>query len=249
VEKIVYAVVSVKESPRDFNEMVRGIEGIAGSALYLLTLNDIAIAVSNFTTSKYNLNKELALEYAKVIEKLYQQVVLLPIRFGTFLKSDEMIGQLMADHYDSMVDNLNRVANKEEYGLKILWDYEKSKLKIKDSLDSKGINGKDYFSKETVYNNYLLEKIKKHRLEDAILKHVEQLIDEITQHLRQISPEFKCKKMMTNTIILDLDFLVQKTKGDEFIQKIEALRLSKEDLHFLLTGPWPPYSFVEITID
>ena len=74
-------------------------------------------------------------------------------------------------------------------------------------------------------------------------------ISTITWHLTQINPEGKFKKMLSKSIILDGVFLIEKTKKDEFIRAIEALKLLHDDLNFLITGPWPPYSFVEIAID
>ena len=249
MEKIIYAIIASNHGHAELIGTMKGIQGISGSAIYVLSFNDISVAVSDFTPSKYTINKELAIDFARVIEELSQQVTLLPIRFGTFLKSDKNINQLLINHYDSFLNNLQKVENKYEFGLKALWDYEKCSEKIRVKAESEAVKAGDYFSKSTIHTNYLLEKINKHRLEDALLKHVEQLIEEISRHLAQINPDCKFKKMVTRSIILDAVFLVEKSKKDDFIQAIEALKQQHDDLHFLLTGPWPPYSFVEITID
>jgi glycosyltransferase involved in cell wall biosynthesis len=228
---------------------MKGIQGISGSTLYALSFKDISVAVSDFTPSKYTLTKELAIDFARVIEELSQSVTLLPIRFGTFLKSDEMINQLLINHCDSFLNNLQKVENKYEFGLKVLWNYEKCSEEIRVKAESEEVKSDDYFSKSTIHTNYLLEKIKKHQLEDALLRHVEQLIEEISRHLAQINPDCKFKKMVTHSIILDAVFLVEKNKKDDFIQAIKELKQQQSDLNFLFTGPWPPYSFVEITID
>ncbi|MDQ3856689.1 MAG: GvpL/GvpF family gas vesicle protein, partial [Chloroflexota bacterium] len=41
-------------------------------------------------------------------------------------------------------------------------------------------------------------------------------------------------------------YLVAPPGIDGFRAAFEALRASMPDLHFLLTGPWPPYSFVTL---
>lgn len=249
MDKIIYAILASNQRKTELNDLLKGIRGISGSDLYALSFNDISVAVSDFTPSKFTINKELAIDFARVIEELSQQVTLLPVRFGTFLKSDEIVNQLLINHYDSFLKNLQKVENKYEFGLKALWDYEKCSEQIRVKAESEKVKADDYFSTSTIHTNYLLEKIKKHRLEDALLKHVEQLIEDISRRLAQINPDFKFKKMVTNSIILDAVFLVEKNKRDEFIQAIEALKQQKADLQFLLTGPWPPYSFVDITIE
>lgn len=249
MEKIIYAIIASNRSPEELSDLMKGIQGISGSSLYALSFQDISVAVSDFSPSKFTITKELAIDFARVIEELSQSVTLLPIRFGTFLKSDEIVIQLLSNHYDSFLNNLQQVENKHEFGLKVLWNYEKGSEKIREASESEEVKASDYFSKSTVHTNYLLEKIKKHRLEDALLKHVEQLIEETCQHLEQLNPACKFQKMVTNSIILDAVFLVEKDKKNEFIQAIDALKGQKIDLNFLLTGPWPPYNFVDVAIN
>jgi hypothetical protein len=248
MKKIIYAIISSNRNHAELSALVKGFNGILGSDLYLLSFKDISIAVSDFTPPKDGIKKELAIDFARVIEELSQQVTLLPVRFGTFLKSDEIIHQLLMNHYDSFLKNIQKVDNKYEFGLKVLWDYEKCSDKIRGKAALEVVKVGDYFSTNTIHTNYLLEKIKKHKLEDALLKNAEQLIEEIIRHLKLINPDCKFKKMVTNSIILDAVFLVNKNKKEEFIQAISGLKQQHDDLQFLLTGPWPPYSFVDIVI-
>lgn len=249
MKKIIYAIIASNQSHTELSDLLKGVQGISGSTLYALSFNDISVAVSDFTSSKFTMNKEVAIDFARVIEELSESVTLLPIRFGTFLKSDEIINQLLVKHYDSFLQNIKQVENKYEFGLKVFWDYEKCSEQIRVKLESEDVKASDYFSTNTIHTDYLLSKIKKHRLEAALLKYVEQLIEEISQYLAQINPDCKFKKMVTNTIILDAVFLVEKNKKDEFIQTIEVIKQQNADLNLLLTGPWPPYSFVDIVID
>lgn len=244
--KFLYAVLGPNCDKSEINDFLNSIRGISGSSLYALSFNDISVAVSDISSSKLKISKELAIDFARVIEELSQKLTLLPVRFGTLLKSDEDTRQLLIDHYGSFVDNLQKVEGKEEFGLKVLWDYAKCSEMIKVKADNEGLKADNYFSKSTVITNYLLDKIKKHKLEDALLKHVEQLIEEISIHLGQINPDSKFKKMVSKDLILDGVFLIEKGKKNQFIETVELLKQQHGDLHFLLTGPWPPYSFVEI---
>jgi len=249
MEKIIYAIIANAGKTEQVNDYVTNIRGITGSNLYALHFNEISVAVSDFQSSKFIISKELAIDFARVIEELSQQLTVLPIRFGTVVKSDEIVKQLLTDNYNAFRENLLKVENKHEFGLKVIWDYDKCSEKIRSKVESEEINAGKYFSKSTINTNYLLEKLKKHRLEDAVLKHVELLIEEISRFLAQINPDCKFKKMLSQNIILDGVFLVEKNMKSEFIEAIEALKQQHDDLHFLLTGPWPPYSFVEITIE
>jgi hypothetical protein len=178
-----------------------------------------------------------------------QQVTLLPVRFGTFIKTDEIVQQLLINHYDSFLKNLQKVENKCEFGLKVLCDYETFSHKISAQAAAVEVQPSAYFSTNTIHTNYLLEKIKINKLEDSLFTYVDQLIEDISLQLTQINPDSKYKKMVTNSILLDAVFLVEKNKKDEFIQAISSFEQQHDALQFLVTGSWPPYSFVDIVIE
>lgn len=249
MKKIIYAILSTNQSLTEISDLVNGMKGIMDANLYALSFNDISIAVSDFTPSKDITNRELAIDFAGVIEALSQQVTLLPVRFGTFIKTDEIVHQLLVNHYDSFLRNLQKVENKCEFGLKVLCDSETFSTKISAQAAAVEVQPREYFSTDTVHTNYLLEKIKINKLEDSLFQYVDQLIEDISQYLTQINPDSKYKKMVTNSILLDAVFLVKKNKKDEFIQAISTFKQQHDDLQFLLTGSWPPYSFVDIVIE
>lgn len=249
MKKIIYAILSTNQSLTEISDLVNGMKGIMDANLYVLSFNDISIAVSDFTPSKDITNRELAIDFAGVIEALSQQVTLLPVRFGTFIKTDEIVHQLLVNHYDSFLRNLQKVENKCEFGLKVLCDSETFSTKISAQAAAVQVQPHEYFSTDTVHTNYLLEKIKINKLEDSLFQYVDQLIEDISQYLTQINPDSKYKKMVTNSILLDAVFLVKKNKKDEFIQAIATFKQQHDDLQFLLTGSWPPYSFVDIVIE
>ena len=249
MKKIIYAILSTNQSLTEISDLVNGMKGIMDANLYVLSFNDISIAVSDFTSSKDITNRELAIDFAGVIEALSQQVTLLPVRFGTFIKTDEIVHQLLVNHYDSFLRNLQKVENKCEFGLKVLCDSETFSTKISAQAAAVQVQPHEYFSTDTVHTNYLLEKIKINKLEDSLFQYVDQLIEDISQYLTQINPDSKYKKMVTNSILLDAVFLVKKNKKDEFIQAISTFKQQHDDLQFLLTGSWPPYSFVDIVIE
>jgi hypothetical protein len=249
MKKIIYAILLTNQSHAKISDLVNGMKGILDADIYILSSNDISMAVSDFTLSREATNRELAIDFARVIEALFQQVTLLPVRFGTYIKSDEIVYQLLTNHYDSFLRNLQKVEHKCEFGLKVLCDYDTFSEKISAKVAAVEVQPTEYFSTNTIYTNYLLEKIKKNKLEDSLFKYVEQLIEDISLHLTQINPHSKFKKMVTNSILLDAVFLVEKNKKDEFIQAISIFKQQHDDLQFLLTGSWPPYGFVDIAIE
>ena len=249
MEKIIYGIIGFNADHNRISEAIKTVYGLSESVLYVIECEGIAVVVGDIEISANTLTRKHALDFARVIEELSHFVTILPIRFGTFLKSDELILQLIEDNYGLFTRNLKKVENKNEFGMKVLWNYEKGIEKIKNASESEQVNSDDYFSKNTVHTTYLFEKIKKHKQDELLLRHVEKLVEEICSHLKSLSPDCVFKKMVTNSLILDVVFLVEKNKKEEFVSAIRLLEEQRPELSFLLTGPWPPYSFVDVRIE
>ncbi|MFA4853558.1 MAG: GvpL/GvpF family gas vesicle protein [Bacteroidales bacterium] len=248
MDKIIYAILTSNDRRDELTKLLSEIRGISDSALFNITYNNISVVAGDFSSNKIIVDKEFAIDYARVIEDLAQHFTLLPVRFGTLMESPDAIKEILIKYYDEFKQNLQKVENKYEFSLKVLWDYEKCSGKIRIKTESEDQNAAKLFHHNSISTDYLLKKLKKHRFENALLKHVEQLIEEISSHLAQLNPIHKFQKMVTPNIILDAVFLLEKNKKDEFIHAIDHLKSQHDDLNFLLTGPWPPYNFVEITL-
>lgn len=243
MEKIVYAIVKTEPGAVSGTDLLTDIEGLSGMLLCLVTYKTIGAVVSDFNSGVTATEKATVMSYAAIIEKLSKRTVLLPVRFGTLFRSDEMVKELLIHHYDLLSNNLDNVENKDEYGLKILWDYERGVERIKQKTESEKLNVGNYFSRQTPHTGYLIEKIKQHRIEEAILKEAEQIIGLISTELACVAPQSRFKKMVSAQILLEGIFLVERNRKGEFISAIEKIKQHHPDLHFLMTGPWPPYSF------
>jgi len=50
-------------------------------------------------------------------------------------------------------------------------------------------------------------------------------------------------------MILSAAHLVKRDKVGLYREKLAEMRQNRADLHFLLSGPWPPYSFANIELE
>ena len=53
----------------------------------------------------------------------------------------------------------------------------------------------------------------------------------------------------TDKMILSAAHLVERGKVGLYREKLAEMRQNRADLHFLLSGPWPPYSFANIELE
>lgn len=231
--KCIYAIID-SEHILDID-----IKGIDGYPVYIVAYKNISAAVSDINKDSLKVTAEKALVYEEVIECLMADYTLLPMRFGEPVKDDNDIIEILKQHYDEFTLNLTQVKGKLEYGLKALWDIKNNKFET----DVKDLSKVDEPKEGSCYKKYLLDKLKEHKANEAVIKRSEQIIESINKPLADLSFLSKLKKMTTPKLVLDAVYLVEKEKKEIFVQKAEELKATNGELDFLLTGPWPPFNF------
>jgi hypothetical protein len=248
MHKIIYSLVLGKKNPEKLNRLLSRMNGISGADLSVIIFDQITAVVSDIKNTNIITDKSNAVEYAKVIETLSQQFTLLPVRYGSIMESAELIYNMLERNYLEFQQNLQKVENKVEFGLKVFCDSEKLKKELKAKTEVELITEPAQGNKNSIYRNYLNEKLKVHQFEELLLGHVDTIIQDITTHLTQLNPIHKFKKMESESNIIDAVFLIKKSKQEDLITTVKDLQNKHTGLRLMLTGPWPPYNFVNITI-
>ncbi len=246
--KLIYAILH-QASDSATAALIGNVAGISGERLYLISQQNISALASNYSAGQEPWKKEKALEFAQIIETFSEKYTLLPVRFGTVVAADTDITKLLKTHYEAFENNLKKVENKSEFGLKVLWDFEKVKVEMKNKPEVTGLRSDDYFSKNSTTTNYLFGKIKKLKLDDAIMHFVDEFIESLNSRLNSISFDANFKKMVSGSIMLDAVFLINKKNHGQFKAAVVSLGDQYPGLQFLITGPWPPYSFTDVKIE
>lgn len=246
VIQILYAIVTSPGPPELLTNRLAEIKGIDGSELAAFSHNGLTAVLGETSREKASATTENVLAYAKAIEGLFRYDAVLPLRYGTLMDSEKSVIALLEKYGATFKKNLQRLANKEEFSLKVLWDYENGSNKIKQQMEIDETNTQPLFPGNSATKEYLLRKVKEHRFENALLEHAEQLIGEICLLVEQFNPVHHFKKMVSKTMVLDAVFLLERGQKVDFSQAIGQLKNQHEDLRFLLTGPWPPYNFIEL---
>ncbi|MBU2637367.1 MAG: GvpL/GvpF family gas vesicle protein [Nanoarchaeota archaeon] len=76
----------------------------------------------------------------------------------------------------------------------------------------------------------------------------EEVQRDILESLNKLSIKSVKGSVFSDRLVLNHSCLVEKDKFAEFSEEIEKLENRHKSLKFVYTGPWPPYSFVNIKI-
>ena len=240
--KYVYCVIK-SERPTSF-----GLLGIGPEPAEVHTVHyrDIAAIVSNTPMVVQDPTKDNVLAHQRVNETVMQHHTVIPMSFGTLFKTDDDIMELLRSAYDAFTDVLNKMQDKFEFGLKVLWDRDQIIYEIEEEdEDIRRLKGEISSQKGSTY----FARMQYGRLIDAALQaRSERYVAEIFEGLRDVSVASRSNKPIGDRMIMNAAFLVARNLEHAFDLRVKDIGQRYEKLTFKYTGPWPPYNFVNIRL-
>ena len=240
--KYVYCIIKSRSS------LTFGPLGIGPDPAHTHTVNyrDIAAVVSNTPMVVQDPTRDNVLAHQRVNETVMQQHTVIPMSFGTVFKTDDDIIELLRSAYDAFTDVLNKMQDKFEFGLKVLWDRDQIIREIEEEdEDIRRLKGEISSQKGSTY----FARMQYGRLIDAALQaRSERYVAEVFQALRDVSVASRSNKPIGDRMIMNAAFLVARDTEQAFDSKVRDIGQRYDKLTFKYTGPWPPYNFVNIRL-
>jgi Gas vesicle synthesis protein GvpL/GvpF len=213
--------------------------GVGGDPVVILCNSDLGAAVSagsGFQTP--NVSRLLA--YERVVEYIHGQRSLIPMRYGcVFDERPQIIGFLQErkDEYQSLLDKLDGTV---EMGIRILLqDSETGKNR---PLTAVARTGKG----NCPGTAYLMSRKEYYAAQDGHKDKLHCMAQTLCQRLSGyfVGNREECWALSEHTTLLSLQFLMQRVSVAPFAGVVRSIA---EELQWklLLSGPWPPYNFVD----
>jgi hypothetical protein len=240
--KYVYCIIQASE-PLRFGPL--GI-GVDPAEVHTVNYRDIAAVVSDTPIEVHDPTRENVLAHERVNETVMRKHTVIPMSFGTVFKTRDDIVELLRSAYDAFHDVLDKMQDKLEFGLKILWDREVMVKEIEhQDEDVRRLKVEISAQKGSTY----FARMQYGRLVDAALQaHSEKYVAEIFEALRDVAVASRANKPIGDKMIMNAAFLVSRDKEQAFDQRVKEIGARFDKLTFKYTGPWPPYNFVNIRL-
>lgn len=242
----------------------KGIE--SGSEIHSISFKDVEAVVSDIDLSQFNEKimkdrfqndtkwmKKNVLHHHKIIAKGGESSTVIPMKFGTLFKTKVNIEKMLAKSYRIFKRLLEELKNKQEWGVKVYVDaklfieqlkkkdnkvrrFEKERMAVPEGM-------KWYLERkiDTIINQKLYNEIEKNRV---------KITDELTRHAEKIVINNPLPKELTDRnedMILNSACLIEMGSAEFFKGDVKRVseEFGKRGFELEITGPWPPYNFVE----
>lgn len=256
-QQLVYLYCVTEEEPKlkEVESLVDDLYSVYHKGLY-----GVAGKVEDSEFGEQNLKKNLAdLEWVKakasthekIIEGVMEDTCVIPFKFGTLFNTDGGLKAMLEVYEKEFKAILEKLENKQEWGLKIYCDMEKLKAGI-TNRETEILEIENEISSSSVGKAYFLKKKKAELIEQVVNEKINQYGRESFELLKELSSAARINRLLPREVtereedmILNSAFLVGNDNVHDFVGLADSLKTRHEDAGLLVdcTGPWPPYNF------
>lgn len=224
--------------------------GIRDEALEVIVEGDVGALASEAPEEQLEAGREELLTHARVLEQALESGVVLPMQFGVIMPSEEAVREeLLKAHEGELSEQLDEMDGKVELNVKGVYDEDqvlrelvaenREIASLRESISGKS---EDATYPERIRLGELVSEalvVKRERDEKLI---VDQLADDALSV--EISP------IVHDRMVCNASFLVAQDRVAPFNQTLDRLGNEYEGrIRFKYTGPLPPHSFVELSLE
>jgi hypothetical protein len=249
----VYCVIASAKPP----QLTRVPPGLPGTGKVRLLPVDrgLHVAVADAPLNRYSedaINRGLAdlhwvskaaIAHEAVVESFVGATAVLPMKLFTIFTSDDRAVAHVRAQRERIAAAVKRVANHDEWGVRVALDRARAaRLPASIARRRTPSTGIDYLAGKKARRDATVELAERARETVAAL--YDRLAERSKQATRRTAGELPAD---SGPLLLDAAFLVARSRSNAFraLLERERRRLAAHGYDVTLTGPWPPYTFVQ----
>jgi hypothetical protein len=247
----VYCVVAADRRPR-LTRVPGGLPG-AGPVRLLDVDKGLFMAVADLPLDRYSESainsglasldwvSRIAVAHEAVVESFIASTAVLPMKLFTIFTADARALEHVQAQRERITGFVKRVANQQEWGVRVVLDRTLAAAAPKKK-PSRGGTGVSYLARKKAQRDSARELASRARETVAAL--FDRLAARSGDARRRAASELP---VQGGPLLLDAAFLVPRARAAAFraLAARESTALARHGYGLSLSGPWPPYTFVQ----
>lgn len=223
--------------------------GVGGQPVFLIENNGLAAAVSRISSSDLTPDTRRVLAYGKVVESFHRRRTVIPMRHGCLFEEKSNVVRFLGERRQEYEALLRKLEGCVEMGVRVLPEEAKGRdtnADISPSCPSyhpadASNTGRAYLNARKAHYAQQ-ERFTKENV--AVIERCRTAFAGLFVECKAEFPPLRPAFSRLLVPLLSLYFLVRRTCLGRFRNAFRQFS-SYESARLLLSGPWPPYNFVE----
>ncbi|HEY4901709.1 MAG TPA: GvpL/GvpF family gas vesicle protein [Terriglobales bacterium] len=216
--------------------------GIRGEPVQVIDHGGLCAAVSELQNPDSPPDVATVLAYENVVESFFNQRTIIPMRFGCSFHGRLELAALLDERHKEYDLLLARLDGLVEMGIQVTPEGHGPGL----DLDSTGEASADSPAWGQSGASYLLAKKQYYGSADRMTERRDGLVKTLCDPLSSMFVRHKVETSPGGAHLASLYFLVPRSSVADFREAIPC-RLNGGLVTLAVTGPWPPYNFVDLS--
>jgi Gas vesicle synthesis protein GvpL/GvpF len=219
-------------------ESLASLRGIDGRPVFALRCGKYTMLVSRLERD-FRFSPRSIVEHGQVIARVFENRTVLPMRFGTFFRSEKQVVDLVRENRQDLLEAFCRLRGKAEMRVKLLLDFEAPALpKV---AEFRKPPRRALRTEETVPHDG-------GPLDPQCRELAAQLSVRLKQMFHPLDQQVTCRRVEGSQLLVDCAHLIE-SEGVAAYQKLCGQASTQvKDCELRVSGPWPPYHFLPAAV-
>ena len=222
----------------DLDTLDAPVRGISGAAARLIKMDELGILVSDSESDAIPVTRENALTHAAVVRSVLDRTTPLPFRFGT-LVTEQQLSSYISARKPALLTKLAHVRGCVEMSVKIIWEPST------DNHEEPAGNQLNMGAGAT----FLAGKRREILGDERRSTEATGISAWLRETVSGLTRDEQVTVRPSEKLVLSAAHLVEWPTLPKYRERVVTARQARPELHFLVSGPWPPYSFANIELE
>ena len=222
---------------------VEATEGLSGAYTRAVDLGKIKAVASDVESHQVKVTRENVIAHERVIDRVMMVTTPLPFRFGAVVTVEQLQSYIETNE-PRLQALLDRVRGAVEMSVKIIWDKDAvSRPSAETVTQETGPKDNEAAGPGLAF---LLAKRREMAVERELKNRAEEIARWLERGLAGLVRDSAVSVQPADRMVVCAAFLVVRERVEEYRERIIALGRERNELRFLTSGAWPPYSFTHL---
>ena len=217
-------------------ELDTSLSGVGGGAVEQLIVDGLSVVASKFDTDRVSVSRENILRHEAIVRNVLAMTTPLPFRFGT-LVTEAGLRSYVTSRKAALQDRLEVVKDSVEMSIKVIWQNAVDD-ESPPTTEDLGIGAA-----------FLVAKRQELFGEERLVKRSQEIADWLSGRIKNLVKKENITVHPKQKLVVAGAYLIQRAIQAQFRTRVEELAVERPELHFLTSGPWPPYTFANIDLE
>lgn len=206
--------------------------GVNAAQLTIVPWRKLAAVTEQVTHQDSLVTMDAVLRHEAIVEAVRRKGPALPVRFGTVFRDATAVVRALAQRYEPLAADLDRLGDKVELTITALWASDQCNSEIPTRND------------QSAGFRYMQTRLAEVRRADQLKPRAQAIAEELDRVFGALALEQRSSLLPTRRTAVRTTYLLAPTQVCAFRAAFETVRETRKEVRVVLTGPWPPYTFV-----